>query len=150
MALCKPPATISRSGRSHLTDMGDPRTVGLCTCEQSGGGGNTNPGGRMAPGCRGVPINPISALGELFQGRLSEARPHRARFASHRSLFAVQHRADPGLQEEQPKDFECWYLQRGGPKSTVSRAFSCSFCRWLRSVIFRTLPIMVALFTASL
>lgn len=42
------------------------------------------------------------------------------------------------------------YLQRGGPKSTVSRAFSCSFCLWLLSVIFRTVPIMVALFTASL
>lgn len=42
------------------------------------------------------------------------------------------------------------YLQRGGPKSTVSRAFSCSFCRWLRSVIFRTVPVMVALFIANL
>lgn len=43
-----------------------------------------------------------------------------------------------------------WYSHRGGPKSTVSRALSCSFCRWLRSVIFSTVPIMVALFTASL
>lgn len=40
--------------------------------------------------------------------------------------------------------------QRGGPKSTVSRAFSCSFCRWLRSVIFSTVPVMVVLVTASL
>lgn len=40
--------------------------------------------------------------------------------------------------------------QRGGPKSTVSRAFSCSFCRWLRSVIFNTVPVMVVLVTASL
>lgn len=42
------------------------------------------------------------------------------------------------------------YSQRGGPNSTVSRAFSCSFCLWLRSVIFNTVPIMVALLIASL
>ena len=44
----------------------------------------------------------------------------------------------------------CPDSQRGGPKSTVSRAFSCSFCRWLRSVIFNTVPVMVVLVTASL
>ena len=32
----------------------------------------------------------------------------------------------------------------------MSRALSCSFCRWLRSVILSTVPIMVTLFTASL
>lgn len=42
------------------------------------------------------------------------------------------------------------HSRRGGPKSTVSRAFSCSFCRWLLSVIFRSVPVMVALVMASL
>lgn len=46
--------------------------------------------------------------------------------------------------------FSPQHSQRGGPKSTVSKAFSCSFCRWLRSVIFSTVPVMVVLVTASL
>lgn len=32
----------------------------------------------------------------------------------------------------------------------MSSAFSCSFCRWLRSVIFSSVPVMVAFVMANL
>lgn len=115
---------------------------------------------RMPPGYRAAPINPettrscsrgaagMSSLGEAALGSLGPPGLALVSSLSRHRSSCPRPRWPRGPFPALAMD--SGYSHRGGPKSTVSRALSCSFCRWLRSVILSTVPIMVALFTASL